>query len=60
MAAVGPGDFVVAVLHVGGTKASYIKLALQREPRTGNAWFPVCALMPNEEHVDAAVCELFE
>jgi hypothetical protein len=35
MAVVGPGNYVVVVLFVGGTKASYIKLVFQREPRTG-------------------------
>jgi hypothetical protein len=34
MASVGPGHSVVAVLHVGGSKASDIKLVLQREPCT--------------------------
>jgi hypothetical protein len=32
MAYVGPRNYVVVVLHVGGSKASYIKLVLQREP----------------------------
>jgi hypothetical protein len=35
MTSVGPGDYVVAVLPVGGTKASDIRLVLQREPRSG-------------------------
>jgi 8-oxo-dGTP pyrophosphatase MutT (NUDIX family) len=37
-----------------------IKLVLQREPRTGKAWFPSGIVLPNEEHVDADVRELFE
>jgi hypothetical protein len=40
MAFVGHGDYLVAVLHVGGSKASHIKLVLQREPRSGKTWFP--------------------
>jgi hypothetical protein len=35
MASVGPGRYVVVVLHVGGTKLSDVKLVLQREHRTG-------------------------
>jgi hypothetical protein len=38
MASVGPGRYVVVVLHVGGTKLSDVKLVLQREPRTGKTW----------------------
>jgi ADP-ribose pyrophosphatase YjhB (NUDIX family) len=58
MASVGPGRYVVVVLHVGGTKLSNIKLVLQREPRTGKTWFPAGSFTANEEHVDAAVREL--
>jgi hypothetical protein len=34
MASIGPRNYVVVVLHVGGSKAHGIKLVLQREPRT--------------------------
>jgi ADP-ribose pyrophosphatase YjhB (NUDIX family) len=60
MVVVGPGRYVVVVLHVGGTKLSDIKLVLQREPRTGKTWFPVGYVTANEEHVDAAVRKLHE
>jgi 8-oxo-dGTP pyrophosphatase MutT (NUDIX family) len=60
MACVGHGRYVAAVLHVGGTKLSDIKLVLQREPRYGKTWFPTGSVSPNEEHVDAAVRELHE
>jgi 8-oxo-dGTP pyrophosphatase MutT (NUDIX family) len=60
MAFVGPGRYVVVVLHVGGTKLSDVKLLLQREPRTGKTWFPAASLTANEEHVNAAVRELYE
>jgi ADP-ribose pyrophosphatase YjhB (NUDIX family) len=60
MAYVGPGHYVVVVLHVGGTKLSYVKLVLQREPRTGKTWFPAGPVTANEEHVNAAVRELHE
>jgi ADP-ribose pyrophosphatase YjhB (NUDIX family) len=60
MASVGPGRYVVVVLHVGGTKLSDIKLVLQREPRTGKTWFPVGSLTANEESVDDAARELHE
>jgi 8-oxo-dGTP pyrophosphatase MutT (NUDIX family) len=60
MASLGPGRYVVVVLHVGGTKQYDIKLVLQREPRTGKTWFPAGSLTANEEHVDAAVRELRE
>jgi 8-oxo-dGTP pyrophosphatase MutT (NUDIX family) len=53
-------NYVVVVLHVKGTKASDIELVLQREPSTRKAWFHACTFLPNEEHVNAAVCELFE
>jgi 8-oxo-dGTP pyrophosphatase MutT (NUDIX family) len=60
MAYVGPGRYVVVVLHVGGTKLSNVKLVLQREPRTDKTWFPVGSVAANEEPVDAAVRELRE
>jgi hypothetical protein len=54
MASLGPGNYVVVVLHVGGSKASDIKLVLQREPRIGKTLFIVGSILPNEEFVDAA------
>jgi 8-oxo-dGTP pyrophosphatase MutT (NUDIX family) len=60
MGFVGPGRYVVVVIHVGGTKQSNVKLVLQREPRTGKTWFPAGSVTTNNEHVDAAVCELHE
>jgi 8-oxo-dGTP pyrophosphatase MutT (NUDIX family) len=60
MASVGPGRYVVVVLHVGGTKLSDVKLVLQREPRSIKTWFPAGSVTSNEEHVDAAVRELHE
>jgi 8-oxo-dGTP pyrophosphatase MutT (NUDIX family) len=60
MASVGPGRYVVVVIHVGGTKLSNVKLVLQRRPRTGKTWFPAGSVTTNEEHVDAAVRELHE
>jgi ADP-ribose pyrophosphatase YjhB (NUDIX family) len=60
MAFVGPGRYVVVVIHVGGTKLSYIKLVLQREPGFGKKWFPSGSVSANEEHVDTAVRELQE
>jgi 8-oxo-dGTP pyrophosphatase MutT (NUDIX family) len=60
MASVGPGRYVVVVIHVGGTKLSNVKLVLQREPRTGKTWFPTGSVTANEEPVDAAVHELHE
>jgi 8-oxo-dGTP pyrophosphatase MutT (NUDIX family) len=51
---------VVAILHVGGTKLSDVKLVLQREPRTGKTWFPGGSVTANEEPVDATVRELYE
>ena len=35
MAPLGPGYYVVVTLHVGGSKASYIKLVLKCEPWVG-------------------------
>ena len=60
MAYVGPGHYVVVVIHVGGTKLSNVKLVLQREPRTGKTWFPAGSLEANEEPIDAAIRELHE
>jgi 8-oxo-dGTP pyrophosphatase MutT (NUDIX family) len=60
MASVGPGRYVVVVLHVEGIKLSKVKLVLQREPRTGKTWFPAGSVAANEEPVDAAVRELHE
>jgi hypothetical protein len=60
MAFVGPGHYVVVVLHVGGSKASDIKLVLHREPRNDKTWFLAGSILRNEEHVDAVVCELLE
>jgi 8-oxo-dGTP pyrophosphatase MutT (NUDIX family) len=60
MAYVGPGHYVVLVIHVGGTKSLDLKLVLQREPRSGKTWFPAGSILPNEELVDAAVRELHE
>jgi hypothetical protein len=39
MAFVGHDNYVVVVLPVGGSNASDIKPVLQREPRSGKAWF---------------------
>jgi ADP-ribose pyrophosphatase YjhB (NUDIX family) len=58
MASVGPGHYVLVVLHVGGSKASDIKLVLQREPRNGKTWFSSGSILSNEELVDAVVREL--
>jgi ADP-ribose pyrophosphatase YjhB (NUDIX family) len=60
MASVGPGRYVVVVLHVGGTKLSDIKLVLQRELRSRKTWFPSCSVSKNEEYVDAAARESHE
>jgi hypothetical protein len=38
MVSVGLGHYVVVVLHVGGSKASDIKLVLYREPRIGKTF----------------------
>jgi ADP-ribose pyrophosphatase YjhB (NUDIX family) len=58
MTSVGPGHYVVVVLHVRGSKASDIKLVLNREPRSGKTWFPAGSITPNEAYVDSAVREL--
>jgi 8-oxo-dGTP pyrophosphatase MutT (NUDIX family) len=60
MASLGPGHYVVLVIHVGGTKLLDLKLVLQREPRSGKTWFPAGSILPNEEHVDVVVRELHE
>jgi 8-oxo-dGTP pyrophosphatase MutT (NUDIX family) len=60
MAFVGPCHNVVVVLQVRGSKASDIKLVLQRDPRTRKTWFPLGSILPNEEHVDVVVRELLE
>jgi 8-oxo-dGTP pyrophosphatase MutT (NUDIX family) len=48
----------MVALHVGGYKASDIKLVLRREPRTCKTWFHAGSILPNEEHVDAVIREL--
>jgi 8-oxo-dGTP pyrophosphatase MutT (NUDIX family) len=60
MASVGPGRFVVIVIHVGGTKLSNIKLVLQRKPRTGKTWFPAGSVAANKEHANVDARELHE
>jgi 8-oxo-dGTP pyrophosphatase MutT (NUDIX family) len=60
MASLGPGHYVVMVIHVGGTKLSDVKVELQREPRSGKTWFPASSILPIEEPVDVAVRELHE
>jgi 8-oxo-dGTP pyrophosphatase MutT (NUDIX family) len=60
MASLGTGKYVVNVVHDGGSKASGIKLVLQREPRTDKTWFHVGSILPNEAPVDDDVRELFE
>jgi hypothetical protein len=56
----GPRHYVMVVLHVGGSKASDIKLVLQRELRSGKIWFRAGSIIPNEEHVHVVVRELHE
>jgi 8-oxo-dGTP pyrophosphatase MutT (NUDIX family) len=60
MASVGPGRYVVVVLHVARTNLSDVKLVLQREPRTGITWFPAGSVTANKEPVDDDVRELYE
>jgi 8-oxo-dGTP pyrophosphatase MutT (NUDIX family) len=60
MTFVGLGIYVVVVPLVGGSKASNIKLVLQREPRSRKIRFPASSILPNEEPVDTTVRELFE
>jgi 8-oxo-dGTP pyrophosphatase MutT (NUDIX family) len=50
---------VVVVLHVGGSKASDIKLVLHRKPSYGKTWFPGGSISSTEAHVDAVVRELY-
>jgi 8-oxo-dGTP pyrophosphatase MutT (NUDIX family) len=59
MAYFGHGNYVVVVLHVRGSKASIIKLVLEREPRSGKICFLAGSILPNEEPVDATIRELF-
>jgi ADP-ribose pyrophosphatase YjhB (NUDIX family) len=37
-----------------------IDLVLRREPRTDRTWFFACSILPNEDHVGAAIRQLFE
>jgi hypothetical protein len=39
MAYIGHGKYVVDVLTVGGSKASNIKVVLEREPHSGKSGF---------------------
>jgi hypothetical protein len=48
VAFVGVGNYVVVVLHVGGSKASGIRLIQHREPHTGKKWLPAGLILPNE------------
>jgi 8-oxo-dGTP pyrophosphatase MutT (NUDIX family) len=50
----------VFVLTLEGSKASDIKLVLQREPRTRKTWFLVASILHDEELVDTAVRELLK
>jgi hypothetical protein len=58
MASLGPRNYVVVVVHVGGSKASDVKLVLQREPRSGKARFlPVLfCLMKDPSTLPFASC----
>jgi 8-oxo-dGTP pyrophosphatase MutT (NUDIX family) len=58
MAYVRPCKYVVVVLRVGGSKASDIKLVLQRELRSVETLFHAGSILPNEKHADAAIREL--
>jgi hypothetical protein len=60
MASLGPGNYVVVTLHVGGSKVSDIKLVLQREPRASRSSYLAISILPNEAPIDAIVCELLE
>jgi hypothetical protein len=60
MASLGPGNYVLVILPVGGLKASDTKLVSQREPRDSKTWFLAGLILPNEAHVDVVVHELFE
>jgi 8-oxo-dGTP pyrophosphatase MutT (NUDIX family) len=57
MASLGLGNYVAAVLPIGGSKTYDFKHVSQHEPRT---WFPAGSILPNGAPVDAAVRELFE
>jgi hypothetical protein len=58
MVAVGPCNYVVILLNVGGSKVSDMKLVLQREPRTRKTWYHDGFVLHDDEHVDAAIREL--
>jgi 8-oxo-dGTP pyrophosphatase MutT (NUDIX family) len=60
MASLGPCDYVMVALHVGGSGALDIKIVLEREPRTGKSLFLAGLDLPNEEDVDASVRETCE
>jgi ADP-ribose pyrophosphatase YjhB (NUDIX family) len=60
MAFVGPYNYALVVLRVGSPNASDMKIVLQREPKSDKAWFLVGTVLPDEEHVDAAVYKFFE
>jgi ADP-ribose pyrophosphatase YjhB (NUDIX family) len=60
MASDDAGNYVVVKLPFGRIKASYLKLVIHRETRTGKSWFLAGIVLLCEELVDAAVCELFE
>jgi 8-oxo-dGTP pyrophosphatase MutT (NUDIX family) len=60
MAFLGPVNNVVVVPHVGGSKASDIKLILQSEPRNDTTWFLAGLILPNEAPVDGGARELFQ
>jgi 8-oxo-dGTP pyrophosphatase MutT (NUDIX family) len=59
MASLGPGNYVVVALQVGGSKASDTKLVLFCEPRTGKTCVHAGLILPCGTPVDAAVRELF-
>jgi hypothetical protein len=52
MASVRPSNYIVVVRPNRGTKASDIKLVLQREPRYGKTWFLVGFIVPNEGPIE--------
>jgi ADP-ribose pyrophosphatase YjhB (NUDIX family) len=60
MASVGPGNCVVVVLNVGGTKALDIKLVLQRETQTRKYWVPAGFVLLKSMPLDAVERELFQ
>jgi hypothetical protein len=59
MASLWPGDYVVILLTVGGSKASDIKLVLHREPRTSKTLFLVGSTLRDEEHINVVVRKLY-